>query len=196
MQNRAIDLALPDCVAGRCDGQGRFHPGVDRVADDLVRPHVLDRAEVDFALIGAMLGDVGQPQLVRACRGEVPLDMVVVDGRAGFAPQAAFLREHGPEPLLGAQPPDPVLARLQASLLEFVADEPVAERGVVLVGVPRRVGQVSVVPITLRDGVSEPLIEGLFGEAQYPAGHRDGDTVDGQFTDQRVHHFGLTSRER
>ena len=29
-----------------------------------------------------------------------------------------------------------------------------------------------------------------------PQGHRNGDTVDGQFADQRVHHFGLTSRDR
>ena len=115
-----------------------------------------------------MFRDVGQPQLVRPLSGEVPLDVVFVDGRAGFALQAAFLREHGPEPLLGAQPPDPVLARLQTSDLEFVGDEPVAECGVVLVGVPRRVGQVGVVPVSLRDRVSEPLVEGWFGEVQYP----------------------------
>ena len=53
-------------------------------------------------------------------------------------------------------------------MIEFVGDEPVTERGVVLVGVPRRVGQVRVIPIALRDRVSEPLIESLFGEVQYP----------------------------
>ncbi len=93
---------------------------------------------------------------------------VVVNGRAGLARQAAFLREHAPEPLLGAQPPDPVLARLQTSILEFVADEPVAERGIILVGIPRGVGQVGVVPITLGDRVGAPLIERLFGEALSP----------------------------
>ena len=50
-----------------------------------------------------------------------------------------------------------------------------------------------------REGSSEGILEfleGLFGEAQHPAGHRDGNPVSGQFKDQRVHHFGLTSRER
>ena len=52
VQDGAVDVALVDRVAGRRDRQGRLHPRVDRVAHDLVRPHVLDRAEVDLALIG------------------------------------------------------------------------------------------------------------------------------------------------
>ena len=115
-----------------------------------------------------MLGDVRQPQLVRAGCGEVPSNVVVVGGRAGFTSQATFFREHTPQLLLGTQLPDPVLARLQARLVEFVCDEPVAERRVVPVGIPRGVRQVSVVPVSLGDRVSPPLVEGLFGEAQYP----------------------------
>ncbi len=59
-------------------GDAGLHPGVDRVADDLVREHVLDRAEVELPLRGPVLGDVGQPQLVRAIGGEVALHEVVV----------------------------------------------------------------------------------------------------------------------
>ena len=143
-----------------------------------------------------MLGDISQPEMVGARRGEVPLDQIVMHGRAGLPVEAAFLREHAPESLLGAEPPDPVLARSEAGVAELVRDEPVAEGGVVVMGVPSGVGEVGVVPVALGDRVGPPLIERLFGEAQHPAGHRDGDTVDGQFQDQRVHHFGLTSRAR
>jgi hypothetical protein len=50
--------------------------------------------------------------------------------------------------------------------------------------------------VALEDRVALPLVERVFREAQHPAGHRDGDTVNGQFTDQREQHFGLTSRDR
>ena len=55
-------------VTQRRDGQRRGHPGVDRVADDPVGVHVLDRAEVELALLGGVLGDVGQPHLVGGLR--------------------------------------------------------------------------------------------------------------------------------
>ena len=41
------------------------HPVADGVAHDPVVVHVLDRAEVELALTGAVFGDVGQPQLLR-----------------------------------------------------------------------------------------------------------------------------------
>jgi hypothetical protein len=34
------------------------------------------------------------------------------------------------------------------------------------------------------------------GEPEHPAGHRDGHAVVGQVADQRVHHFGSTSRAK
>jgi hypothetical protein len=72
--------------------------------------------------------DVGQPQLVRPLRGEVALHEIVMDGRAGFAAQAAFLREMRPDPLLGAQPPHTPLRRRNAGLrLDLVRDEPIPE---------------------------------------------------------------------
>jgi hypothetical protein len=101
-----------------------------------------------------------------------------------------------PEPLLGAQPGDPVLPGRDASLAQLVGDEPVAERRVVVVDVDRGVDQVRVVPVALRDWVGVPGVERLLGEAQHPAGHRDGDLLGGEFTDQRVDHFGRTSRAK
>ena len=78
VQNRAGDVALADRVAGRRDRQGRFHPRVDGVANDLVRVDVLNRAEMDFALVGAMLG--GGASRRRLPAGECPSTTV---GSAG-----------------------------------------------------------------------------------------------------------------
>ena len=81
-------MALRSAETARPGG----HPGVHRVADDPVGVDVLDRAEVELALAGGVLGDVGQPGPVRAGRGELAGDQVIVDRRPGFAGQAAFLR--------------------------------------------------------------------------------------------------------
>ena len=42
------------------DGEPGLHPRVDRVPHDPVGEHVLDRAEVELALDGGVLGGVGQ----------------------------------------------------------------------------------------------------------------------------------------
>src|SRR5699024_12691899 len=64
-------------------GQARLHPGVDRIADDPTRAGVLERAQVDLALIGAMLGDIHQPLGVEGLGGEVTFEQVITDRRAG-----------------------------------------------------------------------------------------------------------------
>jgi hypothetical protein len=101
-----------------------------------------------------------------------------------------------PDPLLGAQPGDPVLPGGDAAFAELIGDEPVAERGIVGVDVVGGVDQVRVVPVTLTDRIGQPLVVGLCGEAQHPAGHRHRDVLGGEFTDQRVDHFGRTSRAK
>ena len=65
----------------RADGEVSGHPVTDRIADNPVGKQILDRAAVDSALGGGVLGDVGQPPGVRFGRCEVPLDMVVEDCR-------------------------------------------------------------------------------------------------------------------
>ena len=52
-------------------------------------------------------------------------------------------------------------------MVQFVGNESVADCGVVLVRIPRSVGQEGVVPIPLRDRASEPLMKGLCGEVQH-----------------------------
>lgn len=54
---------------------------------------VLDRAEVELALAGRVLGDVGQSLLIRPGGGELAVDQIVMDRRAGLTGQAAFLGE-------------------------------------------------------------------------------------------------------
>lgn len=99
----AAAIGMHDCAHGRVpaqhggvaksvDGQLGGHPGVHRVADDLVAASVLDRAEVELALTGGVLGDAGQPQLVEPVGVELPGDQVVVDRWPRPAVVASFLR--------------------------------------------------------------------------------------------------------
>jgi len=67
---------------------------------------------------------------------------------------------------------------------------------IVVVDVDRGVDQVRILPVPAADRGGFPLAEGLLGEAQYPAGHRDRDTVGGEVEDQREHHFGSVSRAK
>src|SRR5699024_11598870 len=73
------------------DSQTRLHPRTHRVTDDAPRAGVLDCAQVQLALIGVALGDVGEPELIRGIGSElmtsssVSVDnhaQVVVDGRS------------------------------------------------------------------------------------------------------------------
>jgi hypothetical protein len=101
-----------------------------------------------------------------------------------------------PQPLLGAEPVHPVAAGHDAAGGQLVSDEPVAELRIVVVDVDRGVDQVCVVPVPLTDRGGLPLVEGLLGEAEHPTGHRDGDLLGGELLDQRVDHFGSTSRAK
>jgi hypothetical protein len=78
-----------------------------------------------------VLGNVGQPDAIRAVRGELAGDQVVMDRRPCLPAQAAFLAERRPDPLLGAQPGDLVLPGGDAAGRELVGDEPVAERRII-----------------------------------------------------------------
>lgn len=67
---------------------------VGRGIDDPAGAGVCDRAEVELALVGRILGDIAEPQLVRGFGGEVAFNEAVVHRRAGFLPlPAAFLSE-------------------------------------------------------------------------------------------------------
>jgi hypothetical protein len=58
-------------------GERRLHALIDRVTDDPVRPGVLDGADVELALIGAVFGDVGEPELVGTRSAELASDEII-----------------------------------------------------------------------------------------------------------------------
>lgn len=143
-----------------------------------------------------MLGDIGQPDLIGGLGAELTLHEVVVHRWPGSTVQSSLLGEDRPDALLGTQPCDAVLAGGDPAPGKFVGNESVAEGGVIGMDVAGGVDQVRIVPITLRERRFAPFVEGLGGEPQDPAGHLDGDPVIGKVEDQRVHHFGLASRDR
>lgn len=78
-------------------------------------------------------------------------------GAGGTSLGRLLLVVGGGDPGDAAQPVDTVFPDLDAVLvLEFVSDEPVAQRGVVGVDVVDDVEQVRVVPVPLADGILKP----------------------------------------
>jgi hypothetical protein len=119
---------------------------------------VHDRAQVQLAFAGGVFGDVGEPLLVRRGRREVVGDtallvehrqQVVVDRRPRLAALALLPGMGGEDPRGRAQSPPTVLRCDDANVGELVGEEPVAERGVVLVDIEDGVDEVGVVPVPL-----------------------------------------------
>jgi len=105
MADRAFRVAQGDCVLDRPRGKRELHADVDRVANDPVREHVLDRTEIELPSPGWVFGYVGQPDLVRSRSGEPVPDPatlilccqeIVVNGRAGFPGLPHLLRVGSP----------------------------------------------------------------------------------------------------
>ena len=168
----------------------RFHPVADGVADDPSGEHVLDRAEIELALVGPVLGDVGQPQLVDVIRGEVPLDQVIVHRRSRALPDlAALLPERRPPLVVPADPPRSPLAHPLTHGLHFAGEEPVAELGIIQVGVEQGVRPIGLDQLGLGDLLFPPAVVRLAGELQDPQGHRDRDPVTGELAHERVEPF-------
>ena len=190
--------ASPHGVFEGVHGQRCAHAVADRVPHDPAGEDVFDRAQVQFPLVRSMLGDVGEPQPVRALGGELTLHEVVVDGRAGSTLLlTAFAAVGGREQaFLGAQPPHPPLRGGDAVLAELVSDQPIPEAGILLPHVAGGVDQVRVSPVAVAERVGQPLVVRLLAEAQHPARHHDRHPKlgagRGHLTDEREHYFGET----
>ncbi len=164
MDHAAGDVAAHrDGVLDRLDGQVRLHPRVDRVPHDPAREHVLDRAEVELAFRGLVLGDVGQPQLVRCIRSEhmtgsaVLVDdgtPVVVHRRPRLAVLAVFGFAAHTEPAVvrGDLPRDPLRHRFTVAA-GLVSQEPVPELRVVAVRVEQGVRAIRLHHLAVGDGM-------------------------------------------
>ena len=106
--------------------------------------------------------------------------------RTGSTAEPSFGRVKGADPL------HPVLARHDFLGVELVSDKAIAKARVVVADIEDLIGQIGVGAITFGDGILELLEIVLFGERQYPAGHRGGKTLDGKVTNQRELHFRRT----
>ncbi len=83
-----------------------------------------------------MIGDFGHPQLDDIIVGEVPLDEVDMNQRAGALPiLAPLLFEHRPPQTASADPPCCALPHLFSGLAGFLGQEPITDLGVIDMGV-------------------------------------------------------------
>jgi len=93
----------------RVDDEIGAHVIGHRPADDPSAIGVLDGREIQPALPRAQIGDVGDPEHVRACRAEVALDEVIGDTDSGDADRRApaALGDQARETGFAHQPLDP-----------------------------------------------------------------------------------------
>src|SRR5579862_657145 len=176
MDETGLRAAAGDRHLERVDDELRFEVGPHRPADDPAAVAVHHCREVEPALPGADVLDVGDPEPVRGGRDEVALDQVVGDPDAwhpdGRAPVA--LRDEARDLLAPHQPLDPLahdahlavtkrpmhapgavgLAALSVDLLD-----PLEQRGV---------GQ-----LAIRRRASLPGVEAGARDAEHPAQLRD-----------------------
>src|SRR6266536_3090562 len=123
-------LASADRHLERVDDELGLHVGAHRPADDLAAEAVDHRGEVERALPGRDVLDVGGPQPVRPRRVEVALDEIVGDPYAGDAEGGAELAplhvsrhpggSHQSLDPLAAQP-DPLIAEVEVDPPSAVA---------------------------------------------------------------------------
>jgi len=145
------------------------------VPHDPVRARVLDRAAVDFAFSGRMLGQVRDPPTVRISCGKISTKQVIVCQWPRLFAFAAFVHGRGQQFLLGRQSPGAAFPDLDAGPFESIGKEPVTERWIITMRINERVDRVLVFQILERDRVLVPCVEGLGWKSQHPAGqpHRE-----------------------
>jgi len=117
------------------------------MTDDPVGEQILDRAAVDLAFRGRMLGQVLDPLTVRQRRSEVPAKQVIVDCWAGPFAFAAVLHGRGPQFLLGTQTPRAAFTDPDASPLKLIGQESVAKGRIITTGINQGVDGVRVLQI-------------------------------------------------
>ena len=168
----------------------RLHPIADGVTDDAAGEQVLDRVEVEPALVGSTLCDAGQPQFVDVVGGEVALHKSVVDRRSKALPVLApLLAKHGEPLVVSVDPPRRPLAHHFTRFGGPADQEPVAEFGIISVAVQQGVGAIRLDQFGLGDRLFAPAVVGLARELQDPQGGRDGDPVSSELAHDRVDPF-------
>jgi hypothetical protein len=191
MQPATLPPRRGDGHVDRGDHEAGLHAGIDGPTDDPVGEHVLDRAAVQLAFVGPVLGDVRDPDLVRGIGGEVPAHQVIVGRRTGLGPLVPLgFAEPGPPAVVPTDPPHhPVRYVGVVAETDLIGEEPIPELGIIAMRVEDRVREVGLLELGVGDRFFEPPVELLATQLEDPARHRDGDPVDGQLTDEREHHF-------
>jgi hypothetical protein len=132
-----------------------------------------------------VFGDVGQPQAVRCGDGELPVDQVVLGRRAGRAAVVSAPVE-ALQAGVAHQPADSfVVDRQTETEGEFGVHPrpPVGPAGVLVDG-DDLFRQQRVLLLPGRCGSAPPVVVARPGHAQNSTGHRDIQTVVGEFSDQ------------
>ncbi len=141
-------------VVQRCHGHLRLHRGVNGVPDDPVGRGVLERTDVQPPFTRPVFGDVADPEPIRSPCGELapgpPLvvdhgTQVAVNRRTGPFHTARLLPERRPPAVARADLPRRPGRHRYAGVAGLIDQKPVAEFGVVTVGVEQRVGAVGLI---------------------------------------------------
>ena len=118
---------------------------------------------------------MGPTHLVQVISGEVPLEQIIVHGRAGaltvFTP---LLPEDEPPLVIPADPPHGPCAHDLTRGYGVIGEKPVAEPGIRHMRGEQGVNPVSLSQPAGGDLLLPPTAIGLAGELQDPQGHRAG----------------------
>jgi len=174
----------------RVDDQARAHVGGHRPADDQPRVGVLDGGEVQPPLAGAQIGDVSDPQHVRAIGAELPLDQIA-RGRDPRDP------DRGAPPLAGPdagdtsgfhQPRDPLAPHADVVLEPELGMDPrrAVHASALSMDLADPLGQPRVLQRAVRRRPTLPVVKSGPAHPEHAAHHGDG-KVRLLRSDERVH---------
>ena len=76
MEEAGLGPPGPQCHLQGVEGQGLVDTGIQGPADDTPGEQIQDGSQVRPALSGPDVGDIGDPDLIRCRRGEVPIQLI------------------------------------------------------------------------------------------------------------------------
>jgi hypothetical protein len=165
-------------------------------AQDPAAPGVEHERAVDPAFVGAVLGDVGDPELVRAVDCELVVDEIFGGCLGRVALGAASLASTG-DALQACMSHEPLDA-LAAAANTHADGELGVNSGAAVGASGEGVGfddqrcQLGISLCSRRGWPALPVVEPGRGQGQQPAAHRDREAVDGEPVHDREDHFGRT----
>ena len=177
-------------VVERRNRKAGLHPVIDRVANDPVRVHVLDSAQVQLAFVGTVLGEVGQPHSLAASAVKSRRTRSSWAGVPGLVVFRVFGLPNTDHQPLSRQIRHTVRSHTtwparRASSARNRYPNSGSSRCASKIAFARYASSSSL-SVT---GLLEPPIVRLACKLQHPTRHRDGDPVGGELTHERVEPF-------